>query len=126
MGTSAEKLWTATIKDVQHIAQIVQHSGAADSSDAVATTLAIHGHLAQLVRQPPYPRATWKKLVMNLKVGCSRCSRPAAPGFSGQDSCPVVSQMASTAAIARVALYSCCTNTAPCKTFMIMFGTSNA
>ena len=67
MGSSAEKTWTAILGDLQ---QMMQHSGAAGVSGAVGPPR-IHQHVMRLAQQPPYPHATWKKLVSNLKVGCA-------------------------------------------------------
>ena len=69
MGKSTEKLWAAIIKDVQHM---VQHPGRAEWSGAFAAVPAqVLNHISRLDQQPPAPRATWKKLVADLKVGCA-------------------------------------------------------
>ena len=72
MGSGTEKGWTAILKDVQ---SMVQHYGAAEGSDVdpVAAASAIHNsiqvHMTRLGQEPPYPRAAWKKLVAEMKVG---------------------------------------------------------
>ena len=102
MGSSAEKAWGALLKDVQHL---VQHARSTEASDADATALAVkmaamRVHLARLLQQPPYPRATWKKLVVNLKVGWGQCSSPADQQL---DLKPAGSPATSRMAIVRVA-----------------------
>ena len=78
MGSSAEKAWVAIVKDVQ---DMVQQCRTAAEMSAVADALALdvkiaamRDRLAKLAQQPSYPRATWKKLVTSLKVGCSGCT----------------------------------------------------
>ena len=68
MGSSAEKAWAAILRDVQYMGQHGRTARASDA-DAVAVVAAIRAHLALLNQQPPFPRATWKKLVVDLKVG---------------------------------------------------------
>ena len=68
MGSSTEKLLAAIITDVQ---LMVQDPGTAEWSSAAAAVAAkIPRHIEGLTQQPPAPRATWKKLVADLKVGC--------------------------------------------------------
>ena len=67
MGSSAEKVWSALLKDVQYT---VQHSGAAEVPDAVTAAAAarVVVNAERLAELPPMPRATWKRLIVDFKV----------------------------------------------------------
>ena len=80
MGSSAEKAWAAILRDMQHI---LQHFGAegpiAAGEPAAMTNVPLQ--LVALAQQPPLPRATWKKLVANMKVIRPSIRRPCVQGL---------------------------------------------
>ena len=67
-----ERAWAAMLRDLQHV---VQHFGGSGASGAIASLVyhSIPERAMGLAQQPPFPRATWKKLVTDLKVsmGCA-------------------------------------------------------
>ena len=78
MASSAEKVWTAMLEDVQHIVQNSDSAAAGEletAADGVAAAINnMPGHMARLDQQPP-PRATWKSESAWLRPGYSSCSR---------------------------------------------------
>ena len=70
MATSADKVWAAILSDAEHV---VQRLAAAEASEAVAASASTalinaSARLVELPQQPTVPRATWKKLVLEMKV----------------------------------------------------------
>ena len=70
MAIPAERLWAAILRDVQHL---MQGSETAKGPDAGAASPLLPAHFAGHAEL--YPRATWKKLVTDLKVSNARRSQ---------------------------------------------------
>ena len=78
MGSSAEKLSTGILRNVQ---QAVQH---ADSRAVDAVARLVVG----LAQHPPFPPASWTKLIVDLQVGCVWRAEDGSPAMPGQSGMP--------------------------------------
>jgi hypothetical protein len=66
MGSAVVTAWAAVIKGLQ---QLVQSPAMGPSTPAIDPRL--FEHMNKALAQPQLPHATWKKLVLELKVGTS-------------------------------------------------------
>lgn len=71
MGSAALAAWAAVIKGLQ---QLVESPAMGPSTPAIDPRL--FEHMNKALAQPQLPHATWKKLVLELKVGATDCLLP--------------------------------------------------